>query len=114
MAFDSMVASAGRLSILTALAGEGVAEFVRVRERTCLTDGNLSAHAKRLEGAGLIAIEKRFREGRPVTSFRLTGEGRAALERHARELLAVIEKGETPAEAGATSETNAAEDDWVD
>ena len=110
-----MVANAGRLRILTALAAEGVAEFVRLRERTCLTDGSLSAHAKRLEGAGLVEVEKRFREGRPVTSFRLTTRGRAALERHARELMAVI-----GGEAGGAGEVRAqhavevVEDEWVD
>ena len=106
-----MVANAGRLRILTALAAEGVAEFVRLRERTCLTDGNLSAHAKRLEGAGLVAVEKRFREGRPVTSFRLTREGRAALERHARELMAVIGGGAASHEAAAEV---VVEEEWVD
>ena len=41
-------------------------EFVQLRQRTSLTDGNLSSHAKRLHGAGLVAIDKTFRDGKPV------------------------------------------------
>jgi DNA-binding MarR family transcriptional regulator len=120
MAFDALVANAGRLRILSVLAAEGVAEFVTLRERTCLTDGNLSAHARRLEGAGLVASEKRFRDGRPVTSFRLTGAGREALERHARELMAVICGGERAVVATPSTHEHGgaaaavADDDWVD
>ena len=113
MAFDSIVTNPGRLRILTALAAEGVAEFVTLRQRTCLTDGNLSAHAKRLEGAGLIAVEKHFRGGRPVTSFRLTHRGRDALEQHAQELLALIHGADEAVAVEAPAETHRA-DDWVD
>src|SRR5215212_3781608 len=67
--FTSVVANPGRLRILASLAREKGQEFVRLRETTRLTDGNLSAHAKRLAEAGLVLIEKRFREGKPVTSF---------------------------------------------
>src|SRR3954449_8160391 len=72
MSFDSLVANAGRLRILTALASEDRLEFVRLRRATDLTDGNLSAHAKRLQSAGLVDIEKSFRDGKPVTTFHLT------------------------------------------
>jgi len=94
MGLDSVLVNAGRLRILTALARETRgAEFVRLREATRLTDGNLSAHARRLAGAGLISVEKRFREGKPVTSFAITLAGKSALERHARELLEAVEAG---------------------
>jgi len=87
MPFDPLVANAGRLRILTALAVEERQEFVHLRSRTQLTDGNLAAH---LQSAGLIAIDKQFREGKPVTSYLLTAEGRRALESHARRLVAAI------------------------
>ena len=91
MPFDALVANPGRLRILTALAAEPRQEFVRLRARTRLTDGNLATHAKRLCGAGLIAIDKSIRAGKPVTRMELTTAGRAALEAHARHLLAVLE-----------------------
>ena len=92
--FSSVVANAGRLRILASLAREKGQEFVRLRQTTKLTDGNLSAHAKRLAEAGLILIEKRFREGKPVTSFAITQAGKYAIKAHARELLEAVEEGE--------------------
>ena len=104
MPFDPLVANAGRLRILTALAVEERQEFVHLRRRTELTDGNLAAHAKRLCSAGLIEIDKQFRQGKPVTSYRLTAEGRRALETHARRLVAAISHRRLP--ATDTSPTN--------
>lgn len=90
MSFDSVVANAGRLQILTALAVEERQDFVQLRGVTQLTDGNLSAHAKRLQSAGMLQIDKHFRDGKPVTSFLLTPMGRSALESHVRKLLAAM------------------------
>jgi len=92
--FDSVVANAGRLRILAALAREREAEFVHLREVTRMTDGNLSAHARRLAEAGLISIEKKFRDAKPVTSFRITQAGKYAIKAHAKELLEAVEEGE--------------------
>lgn len=90
MAFDTLVSNAGRLEILTALAVEETQDFVTLRKRTRLTDGNLASHAKRLQGAGLVAVNKTFREGKPVTSFHLTPDGRKALEQHVRRLMSAL------------------------
>lgn len=90
MPFDPLVANPGRLEILTALAAGERQEFVSLRDRTRLTDGNLASHAKRLRAAGLIAVDKQFRGGKPVTSFALTPAGRAALESHVDRLLAAV------------------------
>ena len=96
MSFDPLIANAGRLRILTALAVEECQEFVHLRRRTQLTDGNLAAHAKRLEAAGLIGIDKQFKAGKPVTSYVLTAAGRQALESHARRLIAAISHRRLP------------------
>jgi DNA-binding MarR family transcriptional regulator len=90
LTFDPLVANPGRLSILTALAVEERQEFVTLRKRTNLTDGNLASHAKRLQGAGMVTVDKSFRAGKPVTCYALTPEGRRALEAHARRVLAAI------------------------
>jgi DNA-binding MarR family transcriptional regulator len=90
MSPDSLVANPGRLRILTALAVEPRQPFVVLRKQTGLTDGNLASHAKRLESAGLIGVEKTFENGKPVTTFVLTPEGRGALEAHARRVLAAL------------------------
>jgi DNA-binding MarR family transcriptional regulator len=130
MAFDALVANPGRLTILTELAVEERQEFVHLRQRTRLTDGNLAAHGKRLRAAGLIEIDKQFRDGKPVTTYLLTATGRKALEAHARRLLTAISQRRmhVPA-ATATAERPAAppkvdasdvavapddSEDWVD
>jgi len=75
MAIDALVANAGRLRILAALAGSGRQEFVALRQNTRLTDGNLASHARRLHSAGLIRSTSNFRAGKPVTSFTPHGAG---------------------------------------
>src|SRR5918993_1168716 len=118
MPFDALVANPGRLRILTALATEPRQEFVRLRQRTRLTDGNLATHAKRLCGAGFIAIDKSIRAGKPVTSLELTAAGRAALENHAHHLLEALRPvapAPTPqAELLPAHDAEDAADDWVD
>jgi DNA-binding MarR family transcriptional regulator len=111
---EALVVNPGRLRILTALAESRREEFVPLRNRTRLTDGNLAAHAKRLHTAGLIEIDKQFRDGKPVTSFTLTHTGRAALEEHARQLLAAV--GVAPREPRAEPVTSIPQpsDEWID
>lgn len=120
MAFDAVVANPGRLQILTALAVEERQDFVQLRDLTQLTDGNLSAHARKLQTAGLVQIDKEFRDGKPVTSFLLTPAGRSALESHVRRLLAAISHRRMPTAtvmvpaAAPASKAPVAADDWVD
>jgi DNA-binding transcriptional ArsR family regulator len=116
MAFDSLVANAGRLRILTALAAEDRLEFVRLRRATDLTDGNLSAHAKRLQSAGLVEIAKNFREGKPVTTFHLTDDGRHRLTAHVRALMAAVGESvtTTPQPVVASVAGGHADEDWID
>ena len=108
MAIDATIVSPGRLRILTALALEQPQEFVALRRRTELTDGNLATHARRLSEAGLIVMQKMVRAGRVVTHFALTAAGRSALEAHARELLMAV-SGEREAET-----VSATDEGWVD
>lgn len=121
MGFDALVANAGRLRILTALAVEERQEFVRLRRATQLTDGNLAAHARKLHSAGLIAVDKEFRDGKPVTSFVLTADGRRALEAHARRLMAAISHRRVPSKPTSapaipviTDAPSQPEEDWID
>ena len=96
MSFDAVVTNPGRLQILTALAVEERQDFVQLRGVTQLTDGNLSSHARRLQSAGLLQIDKQFRDGKPVTTFLLTPAGRSALESHVRKLLSAISHRRMP------------------
>ena len=100
--------------ILTALAESRREEFVPLRNRTRLTDGNLAAHAKRLHSAGLIDIEKQFRDGKPLTSFVLTTRGRAALEAHARQLLEAVGIAARDAHVEPVTSIPQPSDEWID
>ncbi len=114
MALDALVANPGRLRILTSLAAEPTQEFVHLRQRTQLTDGNLSTHARRLKNAGLLAIDKSFREGKPVTTITLTHQGRRALETHVRDLMQVLNLTSVQQTISMLSAPDTRDDDWVD
>lgn len=114
MPFNSLVTNAGRLRILAALAESPRQEFVRLREETQLTDGNLCTHARKLQSAGLIVIDKHFRNGRPVTRLELTLAGRDALQQHAQSLLAALNRTEPAEPVEPAAVMVDAEDDWVD
>ncbi len=86
MQFDPIITNPGRLTILTALCDQATRDFVSLRKATRLTDGNLTTHARKLAGAGMVTIEKSSREGKPVTYITLTSEGKNALKRHVENL----------------------------
>ncbi len=124
MAFDPLVTNPGRLRILTALAAADQKRqpFVELRRQTGLTDGNLATHARRLQSAGFVAIEKSITAGKPLTMLHLTDHGRDALLAHARQLQDALTGSPPPPPASAdgsdvsfaTASAAAADDDWVD
>lgn len=89
---DQVIHGRVRLGIVSALAVEESLTFNELKERLETSDGNLSVHARRLEEAGYIEIMKSF-EGRvPRTDYRLTANGRKALERYLDHMEALIER----------------------
>jgi DNA-binding MarR family transcriptional regulator len=80
--FDRLVYERIRLGIMSALAVNDTMTFNELKELLQASDGNLSAHARKLEDAGYVDCKKSF-EGRfPRTEYRLTSRGRRALERY--------------------------------
>jgi DNA-binding transcriptional ArsR family regulator len=75
---DPVIHSQVRLAVLSILASASRAEFNFLKKATDTTDGNLSTHLARLEGAGYISIDKSFQGKRPLTTCVLTDKGRAA------------------------------------
>ena len=87
---DRLIHERMRLAIVSALAASPSLTFLELRALLDASDGNLSVHARRLEEAGYVLCTKSF-EGRvPRTTYRLTAEGRRALERYLSHLEAVI------------------------
>ena len=84
-----------RLGLLSCLAVSDKLAFTELKQLLGVTDGNLSVHARKLEAAGLITQHKRF-EGRvPKTEYRLTDDGRDALQRHLAHMEALIKATKT-------------------
>lgn len=77
---DRLLHEPARLMIVTILYAAGQADFLYLLRETGLSKGNLSAHLTRLEQAGYLLIEKRFRGKVPQTLCSLTESGRAAFE----------------------------------
>lgn len=87
---DRLIHERVRLGIVSALAVNETLSFNQLKALLKTTDGNLSVHARRLEGAQYIACTKSF-EGRiPKTEYRLTAAGRRALERYLDHMEALI------------------------
>jgi DNA-binding MarR family transcriptional regulator len=97
---DPVIHERVRLSIVSALAVAPQMSFNALKDALELTDGNLSAHAAKLEAAGYIRIEKRFRGRRPLTTMRLTAKGRRAFHRYLETLRRIIDRGGGPPDAG--------------
>lgn len=87
---DRLIHERVRLGIVSALAVAETLSFNELKELLGVTDGNLSAHARKLEDAGYLECIKGY-EGRvPRTDYRLTGEGRAALQEYLGHMEALI------------------------
>ena len=91
---DPVIHERVRLSIVSALAVAAELSFNELKETLSLTDGNLSAHARTLEEAGYIVVDKSFRGRRPYTAMRLSAKGRKAFQRYVDTLRQIIDRGE--------------------
>ncbi len=80
-----------RLGIVSALAGIDSASFNELKALLKLTDGNLSVHARKLEDARYVECRKSFEARRPHTDYRLTADGRKALQRYLNHMEALIQ-----------------------
>ena len=90
---DRLVHSRIRLAVLSILASVEDARFTYLRDQVNTTDGNLSTHLRKLEEAGYVEVEKSFRDRKPVTRYRMTGEGRAAFREYVESLGQMVDAG---------------------
>ena len=92
VALDPIIHVRVRLGIVSALAVEESLTFNELKERLETSDGNLSVHARKLEEAGYVEINKSFEGRMPRTDYRLTKAGRQALEQYLNHMEALIER----------------------
>jgi DNA-binding transcriptional ArsR family regulator len=90
VSLDRMIHERTRLGIVSALAANASLTFNDLKELLRASDGNVSAHARKLEDAGYIHCNKSFSGRMPKTQFRLTAAGRRALEKYLDHMEAVI------------------------
>jgi DNA-binding MarR family transcriptional regulator len=88
--FDRLVYERVRLGIMSALAVNERLTFNELKSLFDVSDGNLSAHARKLEEAGYLACTKSFEGRRPKSEYRITATGRKALHRYLEHIEAVI------------------------
>jgi DNA-binding transcriptional ArsR family regulator len=88
--FDRLVYERVRLGIMSALAVSDELTFTQLKAQFDVSDGNLSAHARKLEEAGYLTCTKTFAGRRPKTAYRLTARGRTALNSYLDHIEAVI------------------------
>jgi DNA-binding transcriptional ArsR family regulator len=89
-AIDELLQSRVRLAIVAFLASAGQADFSLLRDAIKTTDGNASVHLRKLEDAGYVAMEKRFANRKPQTTYALTARGRKALLDYVAHLEALL------------------------
>jgi DNA-binding MarR family transcriptional regulator len=77
---DPVLHSQLRLAVVSILMRVLTAEFSYLIDKTGATRGNLSVQLKKLEEAGYIEITKSFRNNYPLTTSKLTQQGREAFE----------------------------------
>jgi DNA-binding MarR family transcriptional regulator len=88
---DRLIHERLRLGIVSALAVNDSLTFNELKRLLASTDGNLSVHARKLEDAGYIGCTKSFNGRTPRTEYRLTAQGRRALERYLAHMEALIQ-----------------------
>lgn len=87
---DKVIHERMRLGIVSALAANDKLSFTELKRLLDTTDGNISVHARKLEDAGYVSCEKSFAGRMPLTEYKITKEGRAALTRYLDHMEALI------------------------
>ena len=88
---DRLIHERLRLGIISALAVNESLGFTELRELLKTTDGNLSVHARKLEEGGYLSCRKGYLGRTPHTEYRITAQGRRALQRYLDHMEALIE-----------------------
>ena len=87
---DDVIHSRIRTAIMAVLISVDDAEFTFIRDKINATDGNLSAHLKKLEEHNYISVNKEFVNRKPLSRYKITETGRKAFEEYIRKLESII------------------------
>ena len=87
---DKIIHERMRLGIISALAANASLSFTELKNLLNTTDGNISVHARKLEDAGYLKCLKSFNGRVPLTEYKITNEGKTALERYLNHMETLI------------------------
>lgn len=87
---DRLIHEPARLTIMLILDGVSEADFLYLQREGGFTQGNLSGHLAKLEDAGYVEIEKKFKGKVPLTVCRLTSHGKTAYTRYSERMRALF------------------------
>ncbi len=87
---DKVIHERMRLGIISSLAANETLSFTDLKNLLNTTDGNISVHARKLEDAGYLECLKSFNGRVPLTEYKITGDGRSALNRYLNHMEALI------------------------
>ena len=87
---DKVIHERLRLGIISALAANEKLSFTELKNLLDTSDGNISVHARKLEDAGYVTLEKSFKGRMPLTEYKITPDGRKALVRYLDHMEALI------------------------
>ena len=87
---DRLIHERVRLALVSALAANAKLNFSDLKALLKISDGNLSAHARKLEEAGYISCIKGYDGRIPRTEYKLLPKGRDALKNYITHMEALI------------------------
>lgn len=101
---DRVMHEKARLGVLMSLMvhPKGLA-FGDLKQLCGLTDGNLSRHLQVLQEAGLVEIDKTFKDSRPHTTCRVTAKGRKRFLDYLAELERIVRDAASAADEAPSS-----------
>lgn len=87
-AFDNRV----RLGIMSILLVNDEVEFIEMKERLELTDGNLASHINALEKLEYVIVKKEFVGKKTKTTYKVSVLGKKAFQDHIKALEKLFNK----------------------
>lgn len=81
---DRTIHEPARMLLLIYLYSVEKADFTFLKLQTGMTQGNLSSHLNKLESAGYIHSEKKFKNRRPLTLISISDPGKEAFASYVR------------------------------
>jgi DNA-binding MarR family transcriptional regulator len=89
---DKLIHAPIRLGIMTILNSVDKVNFIYLREKLDVTDGNLSSHMEKLEKAGYVNVKKSFVDKKPNTVYSITEKGKKAFRSYLEHLEKILEE----------------------